>query len=165
MACSGTVLAFNVICTAWRWLYSLKLQFYCQRQEIWWFTYGEEIHSIHVELVVVKVMCPTTRHEGAWGERRYSSCLFLTSTLDCVSDQRHASAALYPRGKDPWYPFYRRLSGTQSRSGHRDKRKTLCLCRGSNPDRQVVQYTILPELPGSQTNSSIPSNKQYIIYS
>jgi hypothetical protein len=26
--------------------------------------------------------CPTTRHEGAWGERKYSSYSFLTSALD-----------------------------------------------------------------------------------
>jgi hypothetical protein len=34
-----------------------------------------------------------------------------------VSGQHHASAALYPRGKDPRYPLYRRLGGPQSRSG------------------------------------------------
>jgi hypothetical protein len=28
-----------------------------------------------------------------------------------VSGQRHAPAALYPRGKDPRYPLYRRLGG------------------------------------------------------
>jgi hypothetical protein len=33
--------------------------------------------------------------------------------------QRHALAALYPRGKDPRYPLDRRLGGPQSRSGHR----------------------------------------------
>jgi hypothetical protein len=36
-----------------------------------------------------------------------------------VSSQRHAPAALYPRGKDPRYPLYWRLGGPQSRSGHR----------------------------------------------
>jgi hypothetical protein len=36
-----------------------------------------------------------------------------------VSGQHHAPAALYPRGKDPRYPLYRRLGGPQSRSGHR----------------------------------------------
>jgi hypothetical protein len=28
-----------------------------------------------------------------------------------VSGQRHAPAALYPRGKDPWYPLDRKLDG------------------------------------------------------
>jgi hypothetical protein len=37
-----------------------------------------------------------------------------------LSGQRHATAALYPRGKDPQYPLYRRLGGPQSWSGHRD---------------------------------------------
>jgi hypothetical protein len=40
-----------------------------------------------------------------------------------VSGQRHAPAALYPRGKDPRYPLYRRLGGPQSRSGHWGYRK------------------------------------------
>jgi hypothetical protein len=30
-----------------------------------------------------------------------------------VSGQHHAPAALYPRGKDPPYPLYRRLGGLQ----------------------------------------------------
>jgi hypothetical protein len=34
-----------------------------------------------------------------------------------VSGQRHAPAELYPRGKDPRYPLYRKLGGPQSRSG------------------------------------------------
>jgi hypothetical protein len=38
-----------------------------------------------------------TRHAGAKGERSNSSYSFLTSTLDGVSGQRHASPALYPR--------------------------------------------------------------------
>jgi hypothetical protein len=58
----------------------------------------------------------TARHGDAWGERRYSSYSFLTSALDGVSGQHHAPAALYPRGKDPRYPLYRRLGGPQSRS-------------------------------------------------
>jgi hypothetical protein len=62
---------------------------------------------------------PATRHEGKCGERRYSSYSYLTSALDGVSGQRHAPAALYPRGKDPLYPLDRRLGGPQSRSGRR----------------------------------------------
>jgi hypothetical protein len=57
-----------------------------------------------------------------------------------VSGQRHAPAALYPRGKDLWYPLYRRLGEPQSRSGHRGYRKEKhFLCRGSNLNRPVVQ--------------------------
>jgi hypothetical protein len=36
-----------------------------------------------------------------------------------VSGQRHAPAALYPRGKEPRYPLDRRLGGPESRSGRR----------------------------------------------
>jgi hypothetical protein len=31
-----------------------------------------------------------------------------------VSGQHHAPAVLYPRGKDPRYPLYRRLGGPQT---------------------------------------------------
>jgi hypothetical protein len=36
-----------------------------------------------------------------------------------VSGQCHAPAALYPWGKDPWYPLDRRLDGPQSWYGRR----------------------------------------------
>ena len=49
------------------------------------------------------------------GEQRYSSTLSLTSTLDGISGQRHAPAAL-PPGKTR-YPLYSRLGGLQGRSG------------------------------------------------
>ena len=57
---------------------------------------------------------PITGHEGPVGEQRYSSTLSLTSTVDGVGGQRHASAAL-PLGKTR-YPLYRRLGGPQGRS-------------------------------------------------
>jgi hypothetical protein len=53
---------------------------------------------------------------GRGGIYSYS---FLTSALDGVSGRRHASAALYHRGKDSRYPMHRRLGRPQSRSGHR----------------------------------------------
>jgi hypothetical protein len=33
------------------------------------------------------------------------------------------SRPLYPQGKNPWYPLYRRLGGPQSRSGRGGKEK------------------------------------------
>jgi len=45
----------------------------------------------------------------------YSSTVSLTSALDGVGGQRHAPAAL-PPGMTR-YPLYRRLGGTQGRSG------------------------------------------------
>jgi hypothetical protein len=50
--------------------------------------------------------------------KSYSSYSFLTSTSDRVSVQRHALAALYPWGKDLWYPLARRVGGSQSWSGN-----------------------------------------------
>jgi hypothetical protein len=51
------------------------------------------------------------------GEEEVYLLLFSTSALSGGSGQRHASAALYPQGKDPQYPLYRRLGGPQIRSG------------------------------------------------
>ena len=58
---------------------------------------------------------PITGHEGPEVEERYSFTLPSTSALDGVGGQRHAPAAL-PPGKTR-YPLYRRLGGTQGRSG------------------------------------------------
>ena len=68
-----------------------------------------------------------TGHEGQDWER-YSSTLSLTSALDGVGGQRHAPAAL-PPGKTR-YPWYRRLGGSQGRSGRVRK---ISPQRGSTP--------------------------------
>jgi hypothetical protein len=70
------------------------------------------------KLIVGKVV-PLHAMDGAWGARRYSSYSLIISTLEGVSGQHHAPAALYSRGKSPRYPLYRRLGGPQSRSGRR----------------------------------------------
>jgi hypothetical protein len=57
---------------------------------------------------------PITYREGTEGECRYSCTLSLTSVLDGVGGQRHASAAL-PRDKTR-YPFSWRLGGPPNRS-------------------------------------------------
>jgi hypothetical protein len=64
-----------------------------------------------------------------------------------LSGQRHAPAALYPRGKDPRYPLDRKLGGPQSRLDAEARRKILCLHRGPNPGRPVRSQTMLSELP------------------
>jgi hypothetical protein len=78
-------------------------------------------------------MCSTTRHEGAWVARRYSSYSFSTSILDGVSGQHHVPTALYPPGKEPGSPLDRRLGGPQSRSGHRGYRKNPLPLLGIEP--------------------------------
>jgi hypothetical protein len=61
-----------------------------------------------------------------------------------VSGQRHAPAALYPRGKNPRYPLDRRLGGVGPRAGldAGAKRKILCPCRESNLDCPIVQLVV-----------------------
>jgi hypothetical protein len=49
-------------------------------------------------------------------EEVYLQLLLNLGTRLTVSGQRHAPAALYPRGKEPWYPLDRRLGGPQNRS-------------------------------------------------
>jgi hypothetical protein len=72
-----------------------------------------------------------------------------------VSGQHHAPASLYPRGKDPRYPLYRRLGGLQSRSGHRGYRKNPLPPPGieprspGRPARSQTLYCL--SYPGSHT--------------
>jgi hypothetical protein len=92
-----------------------------------------------------KQSSPATHHEGAWGERRYSSYLFLTSAL--VGGEWSASRPDHalPRRKDPRYPLYRRLGGPQSRSGHRGYRKnplSLPEIEPRSPGRSVRSQTL-----------------------
>jgi hypothetical protein len=49
-----------------------------------------------------------------------------------VSGQRHTPVALYPRGKGPL------RAGLDTE----DRGKIICPCRGSNPDRPVVQPVV-----------------------
>jgi hypothetical protein len=74
-------------------------------------------------------------------EEVYSSYSFLTSVLDGVCGQRHAPAALYPRGKGPRYPLDRRLGGHQSWSGYRGQRKSPFASTG---DRTPISQSSSP---------------------
>jgi hypothetical protein len=69
----------------------------------------------------------------SWQEIGYSSYSLLTSALDGVSGQRHAPSVLYPREKDPRYPLDRRVSGLQTRSGHRGYKKNPLPLPGIGP--------------------------------
>jgi hypothetical protein len=61
-----------------------------------------------------------------------------------VSGQRHAPAALYPRGKDPRYPLDRIRGWVGPRAGldAGARRKILYPCRGSNFDRPIIQPVV-----------------------
>jgi hypothetical protein len=70
----------------------------------------------------------------------YSSYSFSTSALDGSEWSASRPGSALTPGKGPSrYPLYRRLGGPQSRSGPEARGKILCLCRGSNSDRPVVQ--------------------------
>jgi hypothetical protein len=58
-------------------------------------------------------------HEDPQVMQRCSSILSLTSALDGVVGQRHAPAAF--SAVKTWYPIYRRLGGSQGRSGRMRK--------------------------------------------
>jgi hypothetical protein len=58
---------------------------------------------------------PRTGNEGPEEEKRHSSTLSLTSALDGMGGQRHASVPL-PPGKTR-YPLWRKLGGPRGRSG------------------------------------------------
>jgi hypothetical protein len=70
-----------------------------------------------------------------------------------VNAQRHAPAALKPRGKDPRHPFYRRLGGLQSCSGQKSQRKNFLPLPRFEPrssGRPVHSQTLyLVSYPGS----------------
>jgi hypothetical protein len=84
--------------------------------------------------------CSTTRQEGVWVERRYSSYSFSTSALDGGGwSTSHSSRALAPKKGLPvpivqeagWAPA---LIWTQ-----RPEEKSFRFCQGSNLDHPVVQ--------------------------
>jgi hypothetical protein len=85
------------------------------------------------------VISPKTHLWRLKGERIYSSYSFKTPALDGVSGQRHAPAVLYHRGKNPGTNCTGGWVGLRAGLDTEDREKSSCLCRGSNPDRPVVQ--------------------------
>jgi hypothetical protein len=88
---------------------------------------------------------PTTSHEIPEREHGYKSTLSLTSALDGVGGQRHAPTTL-PPGKTR-YPLYRRLGGSQGRSGRLRK-----ISRPAGFDPRTVQ-----PLASRYTDYAIPA--------
>jgi hypothetical protein len=93
-------------------------------------------------------------------DRTYTSCSFSTLALGEVSGQRHAPAALCPRGKDPLYPLDRRLGGPELVWTERlQKKSSFYLRRTSNLDRPVVQFVAINY--DSATPASPPGKHRY----
>jgi hypothetical protein len=130
------------------------------------FTTSFQILSVSLWLIQLSKKLKLSHYTTRWrlGGRRYSSYSFLTWVLDAVSGQRHAPAALYPRGKDPQYPLHRMLGGPHSRSGSRVRRKLLCLCRGSNLDRPLVQSIARHYTRGSQTMGLAAPRELFVLW-
>jgi hypothetical protein len=59
-----------------------------------------------------------------------------------VNGQRHAPAALYPRGKDPGNHCTGGWVGPSTGLDAEAREKIICLCRGSNPGRPVRSQTL-----------------------
>jgi hypothetical protein len=68
----------------------------------------ETVAKLWLLLLIVKgkgkVSCPATHHEGAWGERRYSSYSFLTLALDGGEWSASCPSRALPLGKGPPVP-------------------------------------------------------------
>jgi hypothetical protein len=91
-------------------------------------------------------------------ERNYSSCSFLTSTLDGVSGQRHAPAALYRGERTDCSHWVGDLVGLRVGLNKEVRGEIQCLCRGSNPSRLASSYTILTELLQLLENEDMKNN-------
>jgi hypothetical protein len=80
----------------------------------------EEKHNFKLHPIKKKKeSCPATRHEGAWGERRYSSYSFLTSALDGGEWSASCPSRTLPPGKGPPVPIGQEAGVPWSWSGHR----------------------------------------------
>jgi hypothetical protein len=84
---------------------------------------------------VKKLSSPSTRHGGAWRERRFSYYSFTISALDGGEWSASRPGRALPPGKGGWV-------GPRAGLDTEDIGKILCPCRGSNPDRPVVQRVV-----------------------
>jgi hypothetical protein len=91
-----------------------------------------------------KQSSPATRHVGAWVETGYSSYSLLTSAIDGGEWSSSRPGRALPRGKDPRYPLYRRLGGSQRLCAQRIEEKSLPLpgIEPRSPGRPVCSQTL-----------------------
>jgi hypothetical protein len=80
---------------------------------------------------------PATRHWGALKEKRYSSYSFMTSALDGVVSVT-PRPRFTPRERTP-VPIVQNGWASEPMWTHRLEETFFRLCRGSKPDRPVVQ--------------------------
>jgi hypothetical protein len=89
-----------------------------------------------------KIKLSRYSNAGAKKERSYGLYSFLASTLDEVSSQRHATPALYLRGKTPGTHWIGGWLGLRAGPDTEVREKILCLYQGSNPGRPVNNQTL-----------------------
>jgi hypothetical protein len=110
-------------------------------------------HSSHLDILVLQetfqyfppiyVFCsPATRHGGACGERRYSSYSFTMSALDGGGWSVSRPGRALPPGKGPPVTIGEEAGWAPESVWTENGGKIHCLCRGSNPDRPVVQPVV-----------------------
>jgi hypothetical protein len=98
------------------------------------------ITNIDWLVIVNKWSCSTTRDEGAWGERRYSSYSFSTSALDGGEWSASRSGRALPPGKGPPVPMLQEAGwAPEPVWTQKLQEKPFRLCRGSNLESPVVQ--------------------------
>jgi len=71
----------------------------------------------------------------------------LTSALDAGERSASRPGRALPPGKDPRYPWDRRLGGPQGALDTEARGKTLCLCRGSGLKIAVNRSIEVPDGP------------------
>jgi hypothetical protein len=90
--------------------------------------------------------CLATRHGGVWERRRYGFYSFLTSALDGGEWSASRPGRTLPPGKGPPVPIGTHwIGGWVGRRAGPDagaRRKILCPCLGSNPDRPARIQTL-----------------------
>jgi hypothetical protein len=90
-----------------------------------------------------KVNSPTTRHAGAWGERKYSSYSFSTSALDGGEwSASRPGRTFTPGERIPCTHCTAGLVGPRAGLDTEDRGKILCPRRGSNPGRLDRSQTL-----------------------
>jgi hypothetical protein len=86
-----------------------------------------------------KQSSPATRHGGTWGERRYSSYLFLTSALDSGEWSASCPGWASASEKGPPVPIVQEAGWAPVSMDTEATGKSFCLCQESNQNRPVVQ--------------------------
>jgi hypothetical protein len=108
-----------------------------------------------------KQSSPAKSHGGAWGERRYSSYSFSTSARDGGEWSASRPGSRFAPGKGHPVPIVQKAGRASEPVWTQEVRiKIIWPCRGSNPDRPVVQSVIRHYTDWA---SPAPTNRHYIV--